>query len=81
MPDGDVLVHAGDFSERGSFDELVEFDCFLGAFPHSNKIVIAGNHDWSLESDERPDPPFENAIYLQDSKVVIDGVKFYGSPW
>lgn len=82
IPAGDVLVHAGDFTRRGSFDDLVTFDAFLERLPHVHKIVIAGNHDFCFEEHpERSRSLLTNAIYLQDEAVEIDGVKFYGSPW
>ncbi|MBC8554447.1 MAG: hypothetical protein H8D23_32955, partial [Candidatus Brocadiales bacterium] len=44
------------------------------------------NHDRIFEEDpflakEIVDMYATNINYLQDSEVVIDGVKFYGSPW
>lgn len=81
IPDGDILIHAGDFSSHGSIDEQELFDAFLGTLPHSHKIVVAGNHDWSLVGVEYPELWFQHAIYLQDDSVVIGGMKFYGSPW
>ncbi|MBT4329716.1 MAG: metallophosphoesterase [Gammaproteobacteria bacterium] len=81
IPDGDILIHAGDFSRRGSTSEQEAFDVYLGGLPHTHKIVIAGNHDWSLEDVDDPESRFHNAAYLQDSSITIDGVKFYGAPW
>ena len=53
VPDGDVLVHAGDFTYKGRRDEITEFlDWFLG-LPHPNKVLIAGNHDITLDSEKR----------------------------
>jgi predicted phosphohydrolase len=75
------MIHAGDFSTHGAIDEQEEFDTFLGTLPDPHKIVIAGNHDWSLEGVEYPELWFQHATYLQDSSTVIDGVKFYGAPW
>jgi Icc-related predicted phosphoesterase len=82
VPDGDMLIHAGDITMRGKLSEIEDFNAWLGTLPHKHKIVIAGNHDWGFETD-----PVEsrsiitNAIYLQDEFVVIDGFTFYGSPW
>jgi Icc-related predicted phosphoesterase len=49
IPDGDVLVCAGDFTETGSLQEVAEFSAWLKALPHKHKIVIAGNHDVTFE--------------------------------
>jgi predicted phosphohydrolase len=49
IPPGDVLLHAGDFSRRGSSKSLVSFSALLGSLPHTHKIVIAGNHEFSFD--------------------------------
>lgn len=87
VPSGDVLIHAGDFSVDGKLRYLrPELDWFKN-LPHPYKICIAGNHDWAFQhfmTEGREDMAREicyPAIYLRDSETVIDGVKFYGSPW
>ncbi|KAI6656489.1 Metallophosphoesterase domain-containing protein 1 [Oopsacas minuta] len=52
IPSGDVLIHAGDFTQRGLPQEVTKFNEFLGRLPHKYKIVIAGNHDISFETDK-----------------------------
>lgn len=82
IPDGDVLIHAGDLTRHGSLEDVQEFNDFLGTLPHPHKIVIAGNHDFCFEKDRAAcEEILTNCIYLQDQEVVVDGVKFYGSPW
>ncbi|XP_050708901.1 metallophosphoesterase domain-containing protein 1-like isoform X2 [Eriocheir sinensis] len=49
IPDGDVFVHAGDFTRCGSASEVEEFNSWIGALPHKHKIVIAGNHELSFD--------------------------------
>ena len=83
IPDGDVLVHCGDWQSYGKLEELYDFNKWLGTLPHKYKLVIAGNHDkaaWDTYK-ERTKVRFTNATYLQDEEIVIDGVKFYGFPW
>jgi len=48
-----------------------------------HKIFIAGNHDFGFETHTEIAEEFKEKgiIYLFDNEVVIDGVKFYGSPW
>lgn len=86
IPSGDVLVHAGDFMDSGWEErEYLPFLRWFNSFPHKHKIFIAGNHDRYTEMNEesfRKDvKAFGSAIYLRDEEYVIDGVKFYGSPW
>ncbi|KAI6657771.1 Metallophosphoesterase domain-containing protein 1-like [Oopsacas minuta] len=54
VPSGDVLIHAGDFSNIGHKEDVVKFNSFLGSLPHRYKVVIAGNHDLSLDTEEYP---------------------------
>lgn len=85
VPDGDVLVFAGDYTGAGIGSvsrELKRFNAWLGSLPHKHKIVVAGNHDGILQRFEEAAPKLmPNAVYLQDREIVIDGVRFYGSPW
>ena len=82
IPDGDILIHAGDLTRHGSLEDVLEFNDFLGTLPHPYKIVIAGNHDFCFEKDRKAcEELLTNCIYLQDQEVIIDGIKFYGSPW
>lgn len=85
LPDGDVLIHAGDATSNGTLPQVTQFLAWFSSQPHRHKIFIAGNHDWLFEREtdfasmllaEHPD-----LIYLQDSGVEIDGVRFWGSPW
>lgn len=87
VPDGDVLVFAGDLMGSGyKHTEVKDFAEWFGGLPHRNKIVVAGNHDrlfetnptWALQQFSRPS--IGSFVYLRDSSVTIEGVKFYGSP-
>ncbi|MEY4541891.1 MAG: hypothetical protein RLZZ306_3648 [Bacteroidota bacterium] len=81
IPDGDILIHAGDMTCVGGIDELKEFNEWLETLPHRHKIVIAGNHDLYLESvPSLANLLITNAIYLNDSGIEIEGLKIWGSP-
>jgi predicted phosphodiesterase len=82
VPEGDVLLHAGDFTRRGGAAEVEAFGAFLAGLPHRHKVVIAGNHDFLFQRDpERARALLAGATYLEDSGVAIDDVHFWGSPW
>jgi len=82
VPDGDILVHAGDLTQTGSLEELAEVDAFLAALPHRHKIVVAGNHDWCFQrTPERARRVLRSAIYLEDEAITLEGLRIYGSPW
>ena len=77
VPDGDVLIHAGDCLGAGTLDNVEDLNDWLGTLPHRHKIVIAGNHDWAFqETPELAVEALTNAIYLEDSGVIIEGVRF-----
>lgn len=83
VPDGDILIHAGDATNRGTIDEIVRFNDWFAALPHRHKIFVAGNHDWLFETNNRRARSLlDSSIhYLQDSFVEIEKMKIYGSPW
>lgn len=51
VPDGDVLVHAGDATMLGSLVELSKFNQAMGQLPHRHKLFSPGNHDILCERD------------------------------
>ena len=51
IPDGDVLIHSGDFTKYGSFNQTKEFVKKFSKLPHKHKVVIAGNHELSFDPD------------------------------
>ena len=79
----DVLVHAGDFTRRGSRAETLEFLDWLAAQPATHKLLVAGNHDWAAETHAAwfaEQAGARNISVLSDSEITIDGVRFWGSP-
>lgn len=85
IPEGDVLVHSGDFSSYFETPGVEDFLAWFSGHPHPHKIIVPGNHDFFFEN--HPDLeslskslPGDVSI-LVDKSVVIQGVKFHGSPW
>jgi hypothetical protein len=88
VPDGDVLIHAGDFTHNGTHRQIQRFNDWLGSLPHRHKIVIAGNHELSLDAPwylkygrkrhrEFHDPVIskqilKNCTYLENTSIMID---------
>jgi Icc-related predicted phosphoesterase len=82
VPDGDILVHCGDYSFVGTENDTIAFNSWLKKQPHSHKIVIPGNHDWIAYNDGvRFRQIMSAATVLIDEEVTIEGLRFYGSPW
>ncbi|PRP86700.1 phosphoesterase [Planoprotostelium fungivorum] len=80
MPEADVFIHAGDFCGHGNLKEVEKFASWLSSLPYPHKIVIA---DWPFEREAEAAEALlkPHCTYLRDSSTVIDGIKFYGSPW
>lgn len=88
VPDGDILVHAGDITRSGEMDTVYDFAEWMASLPHAHKIVVAGNHDFAFDiSTTKFDGSARRALedrgihYLLDDARTIAGVLFYGSPW
>ncbi len=83
VPEGDLVLVAGDMCQYGSPAELDRFADWFRRLPHRYKIVVAGNHDWVFQLDpigaRRSLGP--EVIYLEDEARTIERLKFYGSPW
>jgi predicted phosphohydrolase len=93
IPPGDLLVHAGDLTQSGSLSEVQKTLDWLNTFPHTHKVVVAGNHDLFLDGttttadhDGQGALKWGSLIYLQDSSTSLTfpggrRLKVYGSPW
>lgn len=82
VPEGDLLIFAGDCSSRGYLQEITSFLQWFSNHPHRHKVMIAGNHDFLFEDH----PGLAESLipkgihYLNDSGVVIEGTPIWGSP-
>jgi len=87
LPEADILIHTGDFTERGTMKECEEFNRLLSG-PLKDKypvrIVIAGNHDLYNVGTEYG--KIKQALpgathFLIHEQVEVDGLRIYGAPW
>lgn len=82
VPEGDVLVHAGDFCTSGLDWQARAFARWFLRQPHPHKVVVAGNHDRCLEiMSGLAEEIFEGVTYLLDREATVGGLRLYGSPW
>lgn len=92
VPDGDVLVHAGDITMDGEIEVIADFARWLAELPHLHKIVVPGNHDRCLDiSQAKFDGGAPRMIersgahYLVDASRMLEvgsqKIKVYGAPW
>lgn len=86
LPDGDLLIHCGDITMRGTekevFDNIKWLSKQRGAF--SRVLLVPGNHDDFFERS----PDFVRKLYqeagitlLMHESTEIDGIKIFGSPY
>lgn len=92
VPDGDILIHAGDATMMGRMNEIAAFGAWFRHLPHKHKVFVAGNHDWMFEKNPSLAKDILNQgilglkdtseiTYLMDNEVTIEGLRIYGSPW
>lgn len=85
LPEGDIVLCAGDITNHGDLVDVASFSKWVTSFGHSKVVTIAGNHDFCFQDQSRilAKNILEESgiVYLEDSEVVIDGIKIYGSPW
>lgn len=86
IPPGDILIHAGDLTSSGGFQEVAgelhELAKQHEVFKHI--VLICGNHDWLGEDDPEQMKQLcddNGLIYLRDSGVQLEGLNIWGSPW
>lgn len=53
LPPGDILIHAGDLTNQGNLHEIKKAAKWLEDADFAVKVVVAGNHDLSLDKDYR----------------------------
>lgn len=89
VPDGiDMVIFSGDAgNSRSPYTNEHEVRTFLLWFSSLDikyKVMIAGNHDSSIEAKLITKRQLEKdygIIYLEDSSTEIEGLKLWGSPW
>jgi Icc-related predicted phosphoesterase len=87
IPECDILIHAGDFTGRGTELECITFMQWFNSLAQAkHKVFIAGNHDkWMQKSGFRQKNlellGLNKIQYLMDSSIEIQGVQIYGTPW
>lgn len=84
LPDGDLLIHAGDATYQGTIKEVSEFNEQLGKIKHKYKygiIFCPGNHDWVFEKNETLGKELvSNATVLINESITISNIKIYSCP-
>ena len=83
-PEGDVLIHCGDFTFHGNPNEMKKFKNYLKEQPHEHKLFIFGNHE-KVEKEARywidylEDGTGANCIH--EKAYGIGDLNFFGSSY
>lgn len=95
IPECDILVHSGDLTNVGEIYQVVEIFEWFRKQKARHIVFIAGNHDRSFDlqfcRDWKKEEVYhrvktliddlsENIHYLENSSVIINDIKFWGSP-
>lgn len=80
LPDADMVVHCGDFTEIGTEDEALDFLEWFCDLPYRHKIFTLGNHDECLFGADIEGLD-SNVHFLCNTGIEIEGVKFYAVPF
>ena len=87
---GDVLIIAGDFNARESWDAYLNFQIWLNEQEYQQIILVPGNHDTMCQDSDVVDDLLYEHTYLCDSGIDIEyhgdegekkTFKVWGSPW
>lgn len=97
MPDADILIHTGDFTNKGTDAEVADFNDWMGElskrYPH--RVLIFGNHEYHYLKERIGDAEsaaqalnpanakqlVSNAMVLEHETVEILGLRIFGSAW
>lgn len=80
VPDGDILIHAGDFTLfNQSRDSVRDFNDWLAKLPHRHKVVIPGNHEYKF-ADPKWRRLISAATLLLNEGAEVNGIRIWGSP-
>ena len=82
LPDGpiDLIVHCGDFTNRGTEAEALEFLHWYSVLPVPRKILVPGNHEYPLRKTlDALLFNFPRITFLNGRSEVVDDIKIYGT--
>lgn len=77
---GDLLIVAGDLTGSDQHKQYFNFFDWFNRQKFRKKILVAGNHDMTMEDENFESPPNKEFEYLNESMVEFEGLKIWGSP-
>lgn len=93
VPDGDLLIHAGDMTNSGTAADIQKQLDWLASLPHRHKVIVCGNHDswFDIRSRREEDTLAHRQVdtkgmnYLENESITLDfeggrKLNVYGAP-
>ena len=86
LPKADLLIHSGDWSGRGTYEDTLKFMVWMESIRHNYKeiICVPGNHErWVQDFLPLARKEFKERglLLLVDEPMNFDSYKIYGYPW
>lgn len=86
IPKCDLLIHAGDFSGWGKYEDVYFINKWFGELKEKGIakeiILIGGNHDgWLEQFPALAKEELKNCTYLNEESYEYGGFKIFGSPY
>jgi len=86
IPKCDLLIHAGDFSGWGKYEDVFFINKWFGELKEKGIakeiILIGGNHDgWLEQYPGLAKEELKNCIYLNEEPYEYESFKIFGSPF
>ncbi len=72
LPGGDLLIVAGDLTSRDKIHEYIKYQKWIEDQKYKSKIIVAGNHDVTIERGLDLDFPRLGIHYLCDSGTEFE---------
>ncbi|KAL6051414.1 Metallophosphatase domain-containing protein [Balamuthia mandrillaris] len=71
VPEGDLLIHAGDFTHFGKERDIRDLNTWLGELPHTHKVVVFGNHEQNAPWNSQAASLLSNATFLLHERAEL----------
>lgn len=81
VPECDILISAGDYSNRGEHHSVFGFHSWLSKQPAKHKISVQGNHEVYVENNYEAAKELvpSDVHFIEHGTLNIEGIKFYCS--
>ena len=75
LPRGDLLVHAGDFTDRRPprAEEYTDFVDWFSSQPHPHKIMISGNRDNFMDTETSTRHDIKSGFWMRQVQEYVKG--------